>query len=68
MMSSIERDHELGGALVVVTKGATDVLIEHCTSVRIGKDVVPFDAARRARALADMERLSGEALRTLAVA
>jgi len=68
MMSSIERDHELDGALVIVTKGAPDVLIEHCTGVRIGMDVLPFDAARRARALADVERLSDQALRTLAVA
>jgi magnesium-transporting ATPase (P-type) len=68
MMSSIERDHEQGGALVVVTKGAPDVLIEHCSSVRVGMDVVPFDAARRARALADVEGLSDQALRTLAVA
>ncbi len=68
MMSSIERDRELCGALVIVTKGAPDVLIEHCTSVRIGMDVVPFDAVRRARALADVERLSDQALRTLAVA
>jgi len=68
MMSSIERDHELGGALVVVTKGAPDVLIEHCTHVRVGMDVVAFDAARRAQALADVEGLSDQALRTLAVA
>jgi len=68
MMSTIERDHEQGGALVVVTKGAPDVLIEHCSRVRIGMEVMPLDAAGRARALADVEQLSDQALRTLAVA
>ncbi|MEO6032285.1 MAG: cation-translocating P-type ATPase [Burkholderiaceae bacterium] len=68
MMSTIERDHEHGGALVVITKGAPDVLLERCTHVRVGMDVLPFDAARRARAAADVDALSDEALRTLAVA
>ncbi|MBC7956521.1 MAG: HAD-IC family P-type ATPase, partial [Cytophagales bacterium] len=31
MMSSIERDHEQGDAMVVITKGAPDVLMQHCT-------------------------------------
>jgi magnesium-transporting ATPase (P-type) len=68
MMSSIERDHEQGDMLVVVTKGAPDVLLERCTRVRVGMAVLPFDAERRARAVADVDTLSGEALRTLAVA
>ncbi|MEO7246104.1 MAG: cation-translocating P-type ATPase, partial [Rubrivivax sp.] len=68
MMSTVERDHEHGGALVVITKGAPDVLLERCTHVRVGMDVLPFDAERRARAAADVDALSDEALRTLAVA
>ena len=68
MMSTIELDHEHGGQRIVVTKGAPDVLMTHCTSIRVGMDVVPFDAGQRARAIADVERLSDEALRTLAVA
>jgi len=68
LMSSIERDHGQGDALVVVTKGAPDVLMKLCTRVRVGMDVVPFDDALRARALADVNTLSDEALRTLAVA
>ena len=55
-------------ALVVVTKGAPDVLMTRCTRVRIGTDVVPFDEALRARASADVNTLSEAALRTLAVA
>ena len=68
LMSSIERDHEQGDALVVVTKGAPDVLMKLCTRVRVGMDVHPFDDALRARALADVDKLSDEALRTLSVA
>ncbi len=68
MMSSIERDLEQGGGLVLVTKGAPDVLMQRCNRIRVGTEVLDFDDARRAEALADVERLSGEALRTLAVA
>ena len=68
MMSSIERDHEQGDALIVVTKGAPDVLIERCTRARVGTEVRPFDAALRSRAVADVNALSEAALRTLAVA
>jgi Ca2+-transporting ATPase len=68
MMSTIERDHEHGDELVLVTKGAPDVLLERCTRVRVGLDAVPLDDALRAQALADVETLSDAALRTLAVA
>jgi P-type Ca2+ transporter type 2C len=68
MMSSIERDHENGDALVIVTKGAPDVLLAHCTRARVGMAVVALDDALRARALADVNALSDAALRTLAVA
>lgn len=68
MMSSIERDRLRGGSLVVVTKGAPDVLMELCTQARVGSAVVPFEAALRTRAQADVEALSDAALRTLAVA
>ncbi len=68
MMSTVERDHEHGDALVVITKGAPDVLLQRCTQVRVGMDVLPFDAERRASAAADVDALSDEALRTLAVA
>ena len=68
MMSTIERDLEHGGEIVLIAKGAPDVLLGHCTRIRIGMQAVPLDAALRARALADVERLSDEALRTLSVA
>jgi P-type Ca2+ transporter type 2C len=68
MMSTIERDREHGDDVVVVTKGAPDVLLERCTRARIGTEVVPFDEKLRGRVLADVEELTEGALRTLAVA
>jgi calcium-translocating P-type ATPase len=68
MMSTIERDHEHGGSVMVITKGAPDVLLQRCTRVRVGMDVVALDETLRAHALADVDGLSDAALRTLAVA
>jgi len=68
MMSTIEVDHEHGDERVVISKGAPDVLLERCTRVREGKEVVALDDARRQRILADVDTLSDAALRTLAVA
>jgi Ca2+-transporting ATPase len=68
MMSTIEVDHEHDDELVVISKGAPDVLLEHCTRVREGMAVVGLDDARRERILADVDALSDAALRTLAVA
>ena len=67
MMSTVERDLDHDGRLLVVSKGAPDVLLARCTRVRVGAEVLPLDDAMRARALADVDRLGGEALRTLAV-
>ena len=52
----------------MITKGAPDVLLERCTRVRVGMEVVALDDALRARILADVDTLSDAALRTLAVA
>jgi len=68
LMSVLAADDEADGALVVVTKGAPDVLLDLCTHVLVGRDVVPLDAARRENVLATVVGLSDEALRTLAVA
>jgi magnesium-transporting ATPase (P-type) len=68
MMSTIEVDHEHGDQLVVISKGAPDVLLERCTRVRDGMDAVALDDARRERILGDVDALSDAALRTLAVA
>ena len=68
MMSTIEIDHEHGDQVVVITKGAPDVLLERCNRVRVGMELVDLDDARRAHILADVDSLSDAALRTLAVA
>lgn len=68
LMTSLETDTEFEGTIDVITKGAPDVLVRQCTSVRIGPDVVPLNDEMRAQVLADVERLSGQALRTLSVA
>jgi P-type Ca2+ transporter type 2C len=68
LMSTIERDHEHGDALVVVTKGAPDVLLGRCSRARAGMEVIALDDALRAKILADVDTLSDAALRTLAVA
>ena len=68
MMSVIALDHEHNDEVVVITKGAPDVLLERCTRTRVGMEVVELDDALRARILADVDTLSDAALRTLAVA
>lgn len=68
MMSTLERDSEHGGQIVLITKGAPDVLLACCTRVRRGTDVMALDAAMRARIASDVDTLSDAALRTLAVA
>jgi P-type Ca2+ transporter type 2C len=66
MMSTAHRNEN--GEVVVFSKGAPDVLLEHCTRLQVGADTVPLDEAARAKALADTEALSEAAFRTLAVA
>lgn len=68
LMSTIERDHEQADSLVLITKGAPDVLLGRCTHIRTGLDVVELDDAGRVRALDDIAVLSDAALRTLSVA
>ncbi|MBK9607662.1 MAG: cation-translocating P-type ATPase [Betaproteobacteria bacterium] len=68
MMSTIALDGEHGGEVVVITKGAPDVLLTRCTRARSGLDLVDLDDGLRARILADVDTLTGAALRTLAVA
>ena len=68
MMSTIEVDHEHDDRVVLISKGAPDVLLGRCTRVREGTEVVALDDAWRERILADVDALSGAALRTMAVA
>ncbi len=68
MISTIELDHEHNNEVVLITKGAPDVLLERCTRARVGMELVALDDARRGQVLADVHTLSDAALRTLAVA
>ena len=68
LMSTLEQDHDQGDAVMLITKGAPDVLLQRCTRARVGMEVVALDDALRAKILADVETLSNAALRTLAVA
>lgn len=68
MMSTLALDLEHAGMRVVISKGAPDVLLEHCNRIRVGMEVLPLTDERRSRALADVDEMSDAALRTLAVA
>ncbi|HEX6337268.1 MAG TPA: cation-translocating P-type ATPase, partial [Jiangellaceae bacterium] len=68
LMTSLESDVQRAGKIAIVTKGAPDVLLDRCSHVRVGDQTVPLDDTWRARILGDVERLSDQAFRTLAVA
>ncbi|MBK7424041.1 MAG: cation-translocating P-type ATPase [Propionivibrio sp.] len=68
MMSVLVVDHADGDAHVLFAKGAPDVLLVHCTHARRGEATVALDAALQAQVLADLAAMTGDALRTLAVA
>ncbi|HQR28558.1 MAG TPA: cation-translocating P-type ATPase [Nocardioides sp.] len=68
MMSVLVADAERGGRVSVVSKGAPDVLLDHCAWVQSGPDVVALDQAGRRRVLHEVEQLSADAFRTLGVA
>ncbi|MFY9921260.1 MAG: cation-translocating P-type ATPase [Mycobacterium sp.] len=68
LMTSLESDAHRDGKIAVVTKGAPEVLLGCCSLVRVGDRIEPLDETRRSRIIDDVERLSGDAFRTLAVA
>ena len=68
MMSTIEIDHHHDDRIVIITKGAPDVLLYRCTRLQVGLSTMPLDDAKRLQILADVDALSDSALRTLAVA
>jgi P-type Ca2+ transporter type 2C len=68
LMTTIHSDAERQGALIVLTKGAPDVLLDRCGHELVGEDLRPLTADRRLDILKLNEELAGEALRTLAVA
>jgi magnesium-transporting ATPase (P-type) len=67
MMTTVDEDDEDAG-LVIVTKGAPDVLLDRCTHEYQSGDEVELTADRRRQILASVNDLANQALRTLAVA
>lgn len=67
LMSTLNLNSDTG-RVSLVTKGAPDVLLNRCTRMRIGDEIVPLDEAKRETALAAIESLSSQAYRTLGVA
>jgi Ca2+-transporting ATPase len=68
LMSTIHRDAERPERLVVMTKGAADILLDRCSYEFVGDEMRPLSAERRAAILANNEKLASEALRTLGIA
>lgn len=68
LMTSLHTDATRAGMIAVVTKGAPDVLLDRCTRIQVGDTVEPLDDRWREAVLDDVERLSDDAFRTLAVA
>jgi calcium-translocating P-type ATPase len=68
LMSTLAADNARGGAVTIIVKGAPDVLLGRCIEEHVGDTTRPLDAERREAILAEVERLSDRALRTLAVA
>jgi len=68
LMSTIHTDAEKNARLIVLTKGAPDVLLARCSHELAGRTARPLTDARRAEILTSNDELAAEALRTLGVA
>lgn len=66
MMSTCHTDQR--GERILFTKGAPEKVLERCTGLWLQGRVVPMTESRRRQILKEVEKLSGEALRTLALA
>lgn len=67
-MSVVVKDGSDSGNLIVCAKGAPDVLLSYCTRIAVAGAVRPLTDGDREDILATVERLSGEAYRTLGMA
>jgi Ca2+-transporting ATPase len=65
-MSTTHRNR--AGEVLVLAKGAPDVLIDRCTSIRRGGREVPLTDDLRSEALAQVGALSADGFRTIALA
>lgn len=64
-MAVIAANKTDSGNLTVFAKGAPDVLLGYCSRIRVGGQVRPLTEGDRQTILANVERLSSEAYRTL---
>ena len=67
-MSTVHADDAEPGSVVLITKGAPDLLLARCTHELIGAAERALDAERRAAIQAAIDALAAEALRTLGLA
>ena len=65
MMTTV---HKLEHGYRIISKGAPDVLIAHCTQMKKGSSVAPLSGGQKAKLLSDNGLLARRALRVLAVA
>lgn len=68
LMSTVHRDAEMHGRLLVFTKGAPSILLARCARELIGEEEKSLTEARRTEILEINASLAGKALRTLGVA
>ena len=68
LMSTLHRDADTEGRVLLFTKGAPDVLLARCTLELVGEGTRPLAETRRRAILAINDSLADGALRTLAVA
>lgn len=61
-------DRVKGDGVIVLVKGAPDVLLARCTHERVGEEARLLTTERRTEILASVERLAAEALRTIGTA
>ncbi|MGO1591088.1 MAG: cation-translocating P-type ATPase [Ancrocorticia sp.] len=66
MMSTLHRNAQ--GDVMILAKGAPDVLLDRCSTVLVTGENVPLEAAQRAAILENVQSLSSQAYRTLGVA
>jgi Ca2+-transporting ATPase len=65
---SVLVEDQVGEKTRLFTKGAPDILLARCEAIQVGTGSVGMDQARRATAVAEVERLSELGYRTLGVA
>jgi Ca2+-transporting ATPase len=68
LMSTAHADGAHAHRPVLMAKGAPDVLLARCTHEKVGEGERPLTAERRVEIQAAIDRLAGEALRTLGLA